>query len=108
MDPTLKKVLFGGVALLLSVLGVLLGYDRDGIKTSAEAGEKVSIENRAEIGLVKNDLDHVKADVEDLKSGQATIVEGQNKILETLYTLPSRRRQQERPVVELTPSTPPE
>lgn len=100
MDPTMKKLLFALLALLIAVVGTLLGFDRADIKGDAQAGLQNSIDNGAALGIVQNDLEHVKADVEDLKDGQQTIREGQQTILDTLYTLPSQRRNQPKPVLE--------
>lgn len=96
----MKKLLFALLAVLLAIVGTLAGFDRQGIKGTADKGLQNSIKNGAELGIVKNDLEHVKADVEDLKLGQRTIVEGQQKIIDTLYTLPAERRRSAKPVLE--------
>ena len=105
MDPTMKKALFALLGLLVIVVGTLLGFDRADIKGDASVGMMNSIKNGAELGVLKNEIEHVKGDVEDLKVGQRMIRkemrEGQQAILDTLYTLPAERRRSAKPVLPL-------
>lgn len=85
----------------ISVLGYLLASDRTDIKHDATTALSNSTENRSDIRLVQQEQVHIKEDVKELKRGQKTIVEGMQTILETLYTLPSERRRNPVPVLEV-------
>ena len=64
-----------------------------------------TVDGKADQGVEANHkADLLGKDVEHLKAGQArlqeSVVEGQQTIIDTLYTLPSKRRTQEKPVLE--------
>lgn len=82
----LGVTLVGGV---VSVAGYLLAEDREHIKCDAEMALDGVAALNTEMGVVKNDLDHLAVGVETLRT---EMKEGQQMILETLYTLPSQRR----------------
>lgn len=107
MDPTMKKLLFSLLALLLSVVGVLLGFDRSDIKGDATSALSNTHENsiginlnKAQIQLVQKDVTYLREDVEDLKDGQKTMVRGMQQIIDTLYIRPDERRRNAKPVLE--------
>lgn len=101
MDPTLKKLLFALIAVLLTVVATFAQFDRTDIKGDATTALSNSNDNREEIGLVKNEQEHLKTAVKDLKGGQKVIVKGMQEIIRTLYTLPSERRLTTMPVLEV-------
>ena len=103
MDPTLKKLLFALLAILLSIVGTLVGMDRSRVdKTATTALEKANV-NGNQLNLVKKDVEYIKDDVTHLKDGQKTIVKGMQEIINTLYTLPAERRRNPKPVLEAPP-----
>ena len=97
VDPLTKWAV--GVFLLLLVATVtgLSGWAFTVINAKADKG----VEAKSEVGLVRAEQVHIIEDVKDLVDGQKTITKGMQTILKTLYTLPSDRRQNPMPVLEV-------
>ncbi|MCP4900217.1 MAG: hypothetical protein GY906_24865 [bacterium] len=105
-DRLTKWAVGAFLTLLLTVVIGLGGWAFTLVYGTADTALGNSNHNREELGLVKKDVEYIKGDVKDLKEGQKSIVAGQQKIIDILFTLPSQRRNQVKPVLELTPAPP--
>jgi len=97
----MKKLLFALLAILLAVVATFAKFDRADIKEDATYGRTGVDRLDGRVDLVEMDVEYVKRDMKELKGGQKTIVKGMQKILDTLYTLPSERRRSVKPVLML-------
>ena len=84
-----KRYLLLLAGALVSVLAFLANYVF--VTVDAKASQGVTANHKVEL---------VEKDVEYLKEGQKLIRKGQQTIIDTLYTLPSKRRGQEKPNLE--------
>jgi hypothetical protein len=97
VDPLTKWAIKIGLGLMVLTLTGLAGWAFTVIDEKATKG----VEAKTEVGLVRAEQVHIKEDVKDLVDGQKTITKGMQTILLTLYTLPSERRQNPMPVLEV-------
>jgi len=95
--PGLPRQMKRYLALLAGVVLALLSFLANYVF--------VTVDDKATQGVEANHKADMNAQsVEHLKEGQArlqeSVVKGQQTIIDTLYTLPSKRRTQEKPVLE--------
>ena len=102
------------VAIALGVLGLAFGAVSYMTKSLWEGQTKAtkentdrSIANTQEVKLVGKDVELLSKDVVYLKEGIKTLASGQQKIIDTLYQLPTERRASEKPTIEPPLETPP-
>ncbi len=96
-DSLTKWAVKIGLGLMVLAFTGLVGWAFTAIDEKATKG----VEAKSENVVLRLEQGHIKEDVKDLKDGQKTITKGMQTILRTLYTLPSDRRQNPMPVLEV-------